>query len=49
MVSPDLSFSVSSIARMAVRPVSASAVASTCDRAGGFRATMAAPMAIFSH
>jgi hypothetical protein len=48
IVSPRLSFNVSSIALKAVRPVKATAVASTCGGLAGFFATMAALMAIFS-
>ena len=48
MISPDFSFSESSIETRAVSPVSASAAASTCEIAAGFLATMAASIAIFS-
>ena len=48
IVSPDFSFSESSIEHSAVSPVSAKAAASTCDIAAGFFATMAAVIAIFS-
>jgi len=46
MVSPRLSFSVSSTEFCAVSPVSASAAALTCDRPAGFLATTAALIAI---
>jgi len=48
MVSPARSRAVSSSAQSAVRPVSASAAASTWPRPAGLRATIAALMAIFS-
>ncbi len=48
MVSPRLSFNVSSIALKAVSPVSAKAAALTCDKPAGFLATIAALTAIFS-
>src|SRR6266545_1439062 len=48
IVSPGLSFNVSSMALSAVRPVSAKAAALTCDRPAGFFATIAAFSAIFS-
>ena len=48
MVSPALSCSEFSTAQIAVRPVSAIAAASTCDRPAGFLPTTAAPTAIFS-
>src|SRR3984893_7787112 len=48
MVSPGLSFNVSSTALSAVRPVSASAAAFTCDIASGFLATITALIATFS-
>jgi hypothetical protein len=47
-VSPGCSFNVSSIALIAVRPVSAKAAALTCDSPSGFLATIAALTAIFS-
>ena len=42
IVSPRCSFNISSIALIAVRPASATAAASTCDRRLGFFATTAA-------
>jgi len=48
MVSPAFSLIASSIAQIAVRPVSASAAASTWLSAAGFLPTTAAPIAIFS-